>query len=36
MLEFYMAYATYEDLIDLVEALLREVDAARARAASRS
>jgi lysyl-tRNA synthetase class 2 len=27
MLEVYTAYATYEDIIDLVEALLREVDA---------
>ena len=27
MLEFYMAYATYEDMMDLVEAMLREVDA---------
>ncbi len=28
MLEFYMAYATYEQLMDLTEAMLREVDRA--------
>jgi lysyl-tRNA synthetase class 2 len=27
ILEFYMAYATYEDLMDLTETMLREVDA---------
>jgi lysyl-tRNA synthetase class 2 len=27
ILEFYMAYATYEDLMDLTEAMLRHVDA---------
>jgi lysyl-tRNA synthetase class 2 len=27
ILEFYMAYATYEDLMDLTEALIRHVDA---------
>lgn len=32
MLEFYMAYATYEHLMDLTEALLRAVDGALAEA----
>ncbi|MCZ7683176.1 MAG: lysine--tRNA ligase [Sandaracinaceae bacterium] len=36
MLEFYMAYATYEELMDLCEALLRAVDAGvRARCGDR-
>jgi lysyl-tRNA synthetase class 2 len=32
MLEFYQAYATYDDLMDFTEVLLREVDAELARA----
>ena len=32
MLEFYQAYATYEDLMNLTEVMLRSIDAALAKA----